>query len=64
MNPEDLKLNAEYWCWWMHRILVYKGGISNSSYQFEDFGDETFFLSKADVHDLEICTRYTRKETT
>lgn len=62
MNPEDLKLNAEYWCWWLHRILVYKGTISYGSlYQFKDFDDETFFLSEADVHDLEI---YTRKETT
>ena len=61
MNPEDLKLNAEYWFWFMHRILVYKGRTSNGLYQFKDFGDETFCLSKADVHDLEI---YTRKETT
>ena len=57
MNPDDLKLNAEYWCWWMHRILLYKGKTSNGAYQFEDFGDETFFLPEADVHDLEIHIR-------
>ena len=62
MNPEDLKLNTEYWCWWIHLILVYKGRtFNNFFYQFEDFDDEPFFLSEADVHDLEI---YTRKETT
>lgn len=53
MNTIDLKRNCRYWCWWMHRYLLYKGKTSNGMYLFEDFGDELFCFTEDQVRKLE-----------
>lgn len=52
MDVTDLKLNSRYWCWWMHRFLMYKGKNPDGLYIFEDFGDETFCFTEDQVHKL------------
>ncbi len=52
MNVTDLKLNSRYWCYWLHRYLLYKGKTQEGLYIFEDFGNDMFFLTKAQLNDL------------
>lgn len=49
MDVTDLKLNSRYWCWWLHRILLYRGKTNDGMYIFEDFGDEEFYFTEYQV---------------
>lgn len=38
-SSSQLKQGKTYWCWWLSRILIYKGKNSiTKKYAFEDFG--------------------------
>ena len=53
MKPEELKSNFHYWCYWLHRILLYNGKTDTGLYIFEDFGDALFYFTEQQVHDLQ-----------
>ena len=54
MNATDLNMNSKYWCWWLHRYLLYKGKTSNGMYLFEDFGDVPFCFTEDQVRKLKF----------
>lgn len=59
MRIDELEKNKKYWCWSMHRILIYKGtGMQITGlpkmYRFIDFGDCEILMTSDQVEQLEV----------
>ena len=54
MNTIQLTPGCKYWCYWLHRFLMFKEKNPDGLYVFEDFGDELFCLTENQVNDLVI----------
>lgn len=57
MKVTELQKNKKYWCWWMHRYLLFKrlttiDGKPNK-YIFEDFGDAQIILTPDQIEKLQ-----------
>jgi hypothetical protein len=48
-----MRKGEQFWCWWLHRYLIFVAVESNGTYHFEDFGDEQIYLNQVQVEKLE-----------